>query len=405
MLFKIAWLQLWHKSFQTGLLILITLLAIALSVLVTSVGQGLQQGLIKATEPFTLLVGAKGSEYQLVLNSVFLQDRPIGNISGAELEKLTHNPLVKSAIPLGFGDNYRGFRIVGTTPDIFTVRVKPTSPEWLTLKEGRPFTAPYEAVIGIDVARKTGLAVGSTFASVHGISEKGKEHKEKEFTVVGILNSVEGPYDQAVLVSMDTIWAVHEHGNEIGNVATGKEVSEHKGEVTAIMVQPVGYGQAFKLAQQYQSSSKDAQLVFPAQTIVRLFAAMGQGEKLFLPVGITLIFLTLAVVILTSYLGSLNRLREHAVLRAIGATNRQIMKTVFYENAIVVLLGAVLGWLAGEGAYLALTHFMANSTAISMGTELQWLPATIAGSAAVLGILSGFIPAILIQRKDTKSYL
>lgn len=402
MLFKIAWHQLWHKPFQTFLLVVITALAIALSVLVTSVGQGLQQGLIKATEPFTLLVGAKGSEYQLVLNSVFLQDRPIGNIPGAELKKLAQNPLVKSAIPLGFGDNYRGFRIVGTTPDIFTLKAKPTDPEWLAVKEGRAFNAPYEAVLGADVAEKTGMTIGSTFSSVHGISEKGKAHNEKELTVVGILKPVEGPYDQAILTSMETIWAVHDHGHGEG---THTDAEDTDGDVTAIMVQPVGYGQAFKLAQQYQTSSPNAQLVFPAQTIVRLFAAMGQGEKLFLPVGIILIVLTLIVVVLTSYLGSLNRLREQAILRAIGATSQQIIKTVFYENAIVVLLGATCGWITGEGAYLLLSYFMAHSTAISMGQSLQWMPLVITLGAALLGICSSLIPALLIQRKDTNSYL
>ena len=45
------------------------------------------------------------------------------------------------------------------------------------------------------------------------------------------------------------------------------------------MVEPVGYAQAMQLMMQFQRS-KEAQLVFPAQVIVQLFAMMGQGEKM-----------------------------------------------------------------------------------------------------------------------------
>ena len=58
MIRKIAWQQLWSKPLTTSLLLLVMALAVALSVLVVSLGSGLQRGLIAATEPFTLLVGS-----------------------------------------------------------------------------------------------------------------------------------------------------------------------------------------------------------------------------------------------------------------------------------------------------------------------------------------------------------
>lgn len=161
--------------------------------MVVSLGSGLQRGLIAATEPFTLLVGSPGSSQQFVLNTVFLQDKPLSNISYQEVTQLRANTkLVKQAIPLAFGDSVKGFRLVGTEPEIFTVRADNTKPEWLRLSSGRPFQTPFEAVIGQDVAKQLGLALGDTFYSTHGTLAKGKEHQEEKFTVVGILADTGG---------------------------------------------------------------------------------------------------------------------------------------------------------------------------------------------------------------------
>lgn len=449
MLAKLAWKQIWHRPFQSFILIFITALAIGLSVLILSVGQGLHQGLVRATEPFTLLVGAKGSSNQLVINSVFLQDQPIGNISYSEVERLrAQKDLVQSAIPLGFGDNYNGYRIVGTEKEIFDVKPNPKDPNWLRIASGRVFQAPYEVVIGAETARQAKLKVGDKIESIHGISARGQAHKDNPYTIVGILEPVDGPYDQAILTEMESIWHSHAHPSEstaprggvipptpaekTGTAAaaagadgiaedhdhdaeedgqhhaddeSAEAHSEHANEqVTAIMVQPVGYGQAFKLALQYQSS-KEAQLVFPAQVIVRLFSMMGQGEKIWLPVGVIIIGLALLVVVLSSYLASLNRLREQAVMKALGATQGDIMTVSFWQNTFLIVLGGIAGWLIGEGAYRILASVLANSTAISMSKAFMWQPIALMGGTVAAGILISLIPAYMIKKKDINSYL
>lgn len=81
------------------------------------------EGMVQAVKPFPLLMGAKGSPNQLVLNSIFLKDQPIGNISYAEVERLRQQKTVAQAIPLGFGDNYRGFRLIGTEKELFDLKL------------------------------------------------------------------------------------------------------------------------------------------------------------------------------------------------------------------------------------------------------------------------------------------
>lgn len=67
-----------------------------------------------------LVVGAKGSPLQMILCNMYHIDNPTGNIpikNAAPLLKDLH-PLIKKAIPLSLGDNYKSYRIVGSNHDI-----------------------------------------------------------------------------------------------------------------------------------------------------------------------------------------------------------------------------------------------------------------------------------------------
>ena len=153
------------RPLQNALAALVMAVSVALAVGTLLVAGGLHGGMVQAAKPFPMLMGAKGSPNQLVLNSVFLKDQPVGNFSYGKLEELRKNKNVKDAIGLGYGDNYKGFRIVGTEQSIFRFRyVDKKADTWLKLAQGREFSAPYEAVLGADVAAKTGLKPGDSFA-------------------------------------------------------------------------------------------------------------------------------------------------------------------------------------------------------------------------------------------------
>ena len=78
-----------------------------------------------------------------------------------EAEEIGKHPAVGKAIPIVLGDNYRGFGIVGTTPDYVTHYGAP-------LSQGRLWHEPLEAVLGADVASRLRPPVGATFVSAHG---------------------------------------------------------------------------------------------------------------------------------------------------------------------------------------------------------------------------------------------
>lgn len=96
-------------------IVLIIALATALGVVVTLQERALRLGSARAAGAFDLVIGAPGSETQLVLSSVFLQAAPLSLMPGSVLASLAKDPRVAFAAPIGFGDFVEASPIIGTT--------------------------------------------------------------------------------------------------------------------------------------------------------------------------------------------------------------------------------------------------------------------------------------------------
>ena len=72
---------LFSRPLQNLLAVIVMALSIAAAVNVLLLANGLHGAMVQASRPFPMLMGAKGSPNQLVLNTVFLKDQPIGNFS------------------------------------------------------------------------------------------------------------------------------------------------------------------------------------------------------------------------------------------------------------------------------------------------------------------------------------
>ena len=95
------------------------------------------------------------------------------------------HPDVAWAIPISLGDSHRGFRVVGTSTGYFE-HFRYGRKRSLAFETGRPFEALYEAVLGADVARTLGYAIGDEITVAHGIGEVSfVNHAEHPFRVTG----------------------------------------------------------------------------------------------------------------------------------------------------------------------------------------------------------------------------
>lgn len=396
---KLAALSLIRRPLRYGLLILLTAVACALPVFVIQLAGGLYQGLNRAAAPFPILAGAKGSPYQLVLNTVFLRDRPIGNIPYGEVETLRQSGKATQVLPLAFGDSYRGFRLCGTEPAIFSYMVPGEKAPWLVPAQGRGFEGSGEAVLGADTARLTGLKVGDVFQSSHGFIAKGKAHNHP-YRVVGILAPVHGPYDKAILVPLEDIWEAHA-GHGAAALHTGE-----KGDVTAILVRPKGYGEAMQLLSAWQrKKNSPSQLLFPAQSLIALYGMVGQSRQFWTMISLGLLGAATLVTLLALYWDGTSRLEEWALLRALGASLRKTQGLLLLEQFLLLLVGSTLGWLLGYGGSLLAAAGIGQQAAVEMSRTPLWqgflAPLLLVGA----GTLGGVIPLWLLRKKDIAPYL
>jgi putative ABC transport system permease protein len=224
-LIRLSWKNITFKPLNSLLSILLFALGIGLISLLLLLQKQLQENFENNLAGVDLVVGAKGSPLQLILCSMYHVDAPTGNISLAEARPFLNpkHPIVEEAIPLSLGDNYRDYRIVGTTQNIL---------DWYgaAIATGEVWQRNFEVTIGAQVASDLEMQIGSEFNSSHGMvtSEEIDHSHDQTFTVVGILKPTGTVIDQLILTTPQSFWLVHDHEEE-EEVAETEEDHDHEG--------------------------------------------------------------------------------------------------------------------------------------------------------------------------------
>jgi putative ABC transport system permease protein len=385
MLLRIAWRDLRQKPLQHCLTALVTAAAVGLSLAVMLTASSVRQGMVDASMPFDMIVGAKGSPTQLIFNTIFLQDTPVGNIPHDLYRELATDQRVAEAIPFAFGDSYRGFRIVGSTADIFQLRPAPKEPPIFRLAQGRFFAEEHEAVLGAAAAGKLNLGIGGTFKASHGVMRIAEEHEHAEdYTVVGILEPMHRPYDVGIFTPIETVWEVHDNKSR---------------DVTAAMVKPKDY---VGLMQMYQeiNTGEAAQAAFPGAVMADVFAMLGRSEEVMTVIAAIVLAMALITILISLYWSVLSRNRENAILRAIGAGRQDILKVIVIENAIVILASIILGMIIGHLVAYGVSAYMQTMTAVYAPVGFMIEEVAVVVVVALLGITVSLLPALNAYRGD-----
>ena len=163
-LWRIAWRSIQQRALASSLTALSMALGVALVVAVIVIHGVIDQSFRRGAQGYDLIVGAKGSPLELVLTAVYHIGRTPSNMSYEAYDELINGQFaadIQTAIPICLGDNFKGFRVIGTTPDMFE-RLEYLDGHKYEFSEGRNFhdEAHMEAVIGAAAARRTGLKVG-----------------------------------------------------------------------------------------------------------------------------------------------------------------------------------------------------------------------------------------------------
>jgi putative ABC transport system permease protein len=402
---KIAWRDLSTRRVTTLVAIAVISVAIALSVAVTHLNDALQRGIVRASDPFGMLVvGAKGSAQQLVMSTLLLESIPVGNIPHTIHDALLEDERVSLAVPIAMGDNYGGSRIIGTDERFFELSPGVGEPPSFQLEEGRLFEADLEAVVGSRAAREQGLAVGDSFSPAHGV-EAGLEedvHEEAEHIVVGILRPSNTAFDDAILTSVSSVNAVHgAHAQDEDDHAAGEVHEDEEGlAVTAILVRPTGFAEANLLWQDYYSGN-EAQAVFPGAELGGIFDLLDQAQELLLGVGWLAAFMAALTLFLAVFSAGAARERLLAIMRALGASRFSVSRVVLLESVLIALVGAIVGRVLGYVVAFALAGQIAGDSAVPV--SIAYLPSLEVWLwllPLAVGLIAGAIPAWQAYRSN-----
>jgi putative ABC transport system permease protein len=145
---------------------------------------------------------------------------------------------------------------------------------------------------------------------------------------------------------------------------------------------------------------------FPTQEVMTRDQYLDEINKM-VDQMLTMFYGLLAMSVLISIFGIVNtlvlsvheRTREIGMLRAIGATRRQLRQMVRYESVITAVIGAVLGTLVGIGmGYVIVTQMGGDGLVFS----LPWLQL---GVFLVLAVVVGVVAAVLPARRASRTHI
>lgn len=400
---KLSWKYLIAKPLSTGLNILLLALGLAIITVLILIQDQFENKMTKDAEGIDLVVGAKGSPLQLILSSVYHIDFPTGNIDLKDAMALSKNRLVKNIIPLGLGDNYQGYRIVGTNYDYLELYSAQFS-------QGNAWEKPFDVVLGYEVAQKIGLKTGDTFIGSHGIGSSSHEHDAHPYVITGVLSPMGNVLDKLILTSIESVWYTHDeehdHATHEAPVAkTGFPATDQDREVTSLLIQYRNPIAAVQLPR-FINSKSALQAASPSFEISRLFELLGIGVKLIQGLAVVIIIIAGLGIFIALFNSLKERKYDLAVMRTLGASSWQLFLHIVLEGVILTVLGAIVGIAIGH-LFLVILVMQNDQGAISTLSAAVFLKEElwILGYAVIVGILASLIPAWNAYQTDIAKQL
>ena len=440
-----------HRPLASLLTVCMLSVAVALISLFLQTSAHVSQRIDRDLARVDLVVGAKGSPLQIILSSLLHVDVPTGNIPLTQAQAVMQHPLVAASVPIALGDSFRGFRLVGTTPEMLPLY-------GASLRQGRDWQARGDVVIGADIASSLGMTLGQRFVSVHGLgqSDAASAHDHAEYRVVGIAARSGTVLDRLILTSIDSVWAAHglapggldlHHGSESEDHHDHEhhredhdydhdhdthhherhtheegedhhEVSDpHEGasslsladlrtlapeglEITALLVTYRSPIAAVRLTEDVQRMP-GLQAASPAREITRLFqvsagflAAARMLAGLLLCIGGLSIFTALSS-------AAQQKTYDFALLRAMGGRPSFVLLSQLFEGGLLAILSAVTGIVGAHGALWGVSALSPAFASLGLdGSLWPFSELLLILGVLVLGAAAALWPALRAFRTD-----
>jgi putative ABC transport system permease protein len=254
----------------------------------------------------------------------------------------------------------------------------------LTLRgDGSPPVGPDEVVVDAATARNADLSVGDRISILF-------QGPPGEFTIVGVAGFGEADnLAGATLAVFDTETAqrvLDKQGVFDAISVVGEEgvaASELRASVDAVLPEGAEAVTSTTVADEATQALQEGLGFFRTALLVFAFVALFVGSFI--------IFNTFSIIVA-------QRTRELALLRALGASRRQVVLSVVVEAFVVGLVASALGIVAGIGIAIGLQGLLGAFNIDLPSTSIQLLPRTIVVSLLV-GVIVTVVASVLPARR------
>lgn len=348
----------WARS-----LVLVLVGALILSVpMVTQVLlRGSEEALTRRAEATPLVLGARGSQLDLVMGAVYFSEDRTQPITRAAEDAVWDSGLALP-IPLHTAFQTNGARIVGTSLDYFDFR-------GLTVAKGRQVAVLGEAVLGAQVAERLGLGPGDTVVSAPENLFDLDGVYPLELQITGVLAATGTPDDEAVFTDVKTAWVIagigHGHDDVVkadaeGNITANVAITEFQRitpenidsfhfhgaasdyPLSAVLVVPYDTRSGTILRGRYLDPEDPLQMTVPSEIVAGLVERIFRIATLLDAVTLVIGIATIGAIGLSLFLAWALRAPEMETAKRLGAGRFVIVRLAVAEIALLLIVAAGL---------------------------------------------------------------
>ena len=393
-IFKLSLKNIFSRPMSSVLSIMLLSLGVSMISLLILINTVLKEQMDNNLKGIDMVVGAKGSPLQLILSSVYHVDSPTGNIPLKEAKAIENNKMVGYSVPLLYGDNYNGYRIVGTNSKFFELYE-------LNIKSGNFFSKDFEVVVGSKIAERLNLNLEDEFISSHGLRETGEAHANSPFIIKGILEFSNSVADQLILTSPESIWEIHsEHDHD--------EEHDHDDDEKEITAMLIKFKSPMNIIQfpRYINEQTNLQSAVPSYEISRLFKLFGFGIETISLLAYLIILVSGISIFITLFNSMKERKYDLALIRTLGGTRFQLSLMLIYESLLLTIIGFFIGIGLSRLSIIFISKIMDANFNYSLNNtgilnDEWWLLIV----SVIIGLVACLIPSIQVYRMDISKTL
>ena len=388
---------LWRFRWANAVFVALIAVSVGMGIGLIAQERGLRQGTAQAADKFDMIVSAPGSELTMMMAAVFLNPSDVPLLDGETYNAVANHPRVEIAAPLAFGDSWEGAPVIGTTPDFVTYLSDGRI-------EGANFAGLSEAVAGAAVP----LEIGDSFTPAHGHGDAADDGAhEDSLTIVGKIARTGSPWDRAIMVPVESVWAVHglalghapDPENPLAEPQIGPPFDARFFPGTpAIVVRAESLPATYALRSEFTRAA-ETMAFFPGAVLAELYRVMGDVRQAMSLMALVTQGLVAASVLLGLFILSRLFSRQLALLRAVGAPGRFVVAVVWSYAAVLLAAGALFGLLFGWGAAAVLSRVVTARTDILVRASIGWSEMHLVAGFVSLAAILALLPAWSVLRQ------